>query len=382
MTLKAKHSAAPLNIFTTMSSLAKETQAYNLSQGLPDYPVAPELGTLLQEAVAKGYNQYAPMPGLMELRQSIATYFNRIYQSDYCTEHNITIIPGATYGIFTAFAALLEKGDEVIYLEPAFDCYVPAIEINGGIPVCVRLDEKKNFEVDWQRIQDAITSKTKAILINTPHNPTGRVWQQEDWDQLAGIIGQKDIYVVADEVYNTILFDGHRHIPGYLQEDLQEKIISVYSFGKMHHITGWKIGFCIAGAAITAAFRSVHQYLSFSVNTPAQYALAAYINLPKADNEASLFLQEKRDLLLNGLAGSKFRSRFTTQGSYFQLFDYSTLSPLPDVKFAQWLTINHKVATIPLSAFYKTQPHIPQIRLSFAKNDAVLNAAVKILSDL
>lgn len=365
-----------------MSSLARETQAYNLSQGLPDYPVAPELGPLLQEAVAKGYNQYAPMPGLIELRQNIATYFNRIYQSDYCNVDNITITPGATYGIFTAFAALLEKGDEVIYLEPAFDCYVPAIEINGGIPVRVRLDEKKNFEIDWQQIKEAVTSKTKAILINTPHNPTGRIWQQEDWDQLAAIIGQQNIYVIADEVYNTILFDGHRHLPGYLQEQLQGKIISIYSFGKMQHITGWKIGFCIADETITAAFRSIHQYLSFSVNTPAQYALAAYMSLPRPDHEASALLQKKRDLLLNGLAGSKFQSRFTTQGSYFQLFDYSALSLLPDVAFARWLAVSHKVATIPLSAFYKTQPNIYQVRLSFAKDDAVLNAAVAILSGL
>ncbi|MBO9620431.1 MAG: aminotransferase class I/II-fold pyridoxal phosphate-dependent enzyme [Niabella sp.] len=382
MALRTKHTAAPLNIFTIMSALARKERAHNLSQGLPDYPVAPELSELLKEAVINGYNQYAPMPGLVELREQIAGYFNRIYHSDYCNINNITITPGATYGIFTAFAAILEQGDEVIYLEPAFDCYLPAIEINGGIPVCVQLEASHNFEIDWQKIKDAISPKTKAILINTPHNPTGNIWSKKDWDTLADLISDKNIYVISDEVYNTILFDGQQHIPGYLQERLHGKVISIYSFGKMQHITGWKIGFCIADETITNAFRSIHQYLTFSVNTPAQYALARYLELPKPDNEASVFLQQKRDLLISGLAGSKLKLNCTTKGSYFQLFDYSALSSLPDVDFAQWLATTHKVATIPLSAFYKTPPGISQIRFSFAKEDAVIKAATDILARL
>ncbi|AHF15381.1 methionine aminotransferase [Niabella soli] len=382
MALRTKHTAAPLNIFTIMSALAKKEQAYNLSQGLPDYPVAPELGEFLKEAVTNGYNQYAPMPGLVELREQIAVYFNRIYHSDYCHANNITITPGATYGLFTAFATILEQGDEVIYLEPAFDCYLPAIEINGGIPVCVRLDAARNFEIDWQKIKDAVTSKTKVILINTPHNPTGTVWSKNDWDTLADLISDKNIYVVSDEVYNTILFDGQQHIPGYLQERLRNRVISVYSFGKMYHITGWKVGFCIAAEHITNAFRSIHQYLTFSVNTPAQYALARYLELHRPDDEASVFLQKKRDLLIRGLSGSKFKLNGTTKGSYFQLFDYSALSDLPDIAFAQWLATRHKVATIPLSAFYKTPPGISQVRFSFAKEDAVIKAATDILAGL
>lgn len=381
MIIPSKHSAAALNIFTTMSSLARKENALNLSQGLPDFPVAPALSALLKEAAEKGYNQYAPMPGLAMLRENIAASFNKTYHSRYCTPDTITITPGATYGIFTALATVLDKGDEVIYLEPAFDCYVPAIEINGGIPVCVRLDEKKNFEIDWQRIRDAITPKTKAIIINTPHNPSGAIWTPEDWDQLSSIIGTQNIYVISDEVYDTIVYDGHRHLPGFLQKNLQGKVISVYSFGKMYHITGWKIGFCVADPVFTEAFRSIHQYLGFSVNTPAQYALAQYL-LQADPGEASRMLQAKRNLLVEGLASSKFKLHALSGGTYFQLFDYSLISDLPDVAFAHWLATEHKVATIPLSAFYRVPPGIKQIRLCFAKNDDVLKAATAILCSL
>jgi len=381
MALPVKHSAAALNIFTTMSSLARKEQAYNLSQGLPDFPVAPALSDLLKEATVQGFNQYAPMPGLPELRQTIAASFNKRYNSPYCSPDTVTITPGATYGIFTALTTVLNKGDEVIYLEPAFDCYVPAIEINGGIPVCIRLDEQKNFEIDWQQISDAITDKTKAIIINTPHNPSGKVWTQADWDQLASIIGNRDIFVISDEVYDTIVYDGLKHIPGFLQKNLEGRVFSVYSFGKMYHITGWKIGFVIAAPVLTEAFRSIHQYLAFSVNTPAQYALAQY--LPVADQEASaIMLQAKRDLLVSGMRSSKFQLSALSKGTYFQLFDYSAVSSMDDVAFARWLAIEHKVATVPLSAFYRTPPGIKQVRLSFAKNDDILNAATTILCNL
>lgn len=363
-----------------MSSLAKEVNAHNLSQGLPDFPIAPELTRFLTEGTVAGYNQYAPMAGRQELRENIASHFNSIYQTTACTPDTITITPGATYGIFTSLAALLNKGDEVIYLEPAFDCYLPAIEINGGIPVCIQLDPQKNYKLDWQKIKDAISPKTRAILINTPHNPTGNLFTENDWRQLAALVAEKNIYIISDEVYNTIIYDGAKHLPGFLQESLSDRIISIYSFGKMYHITGWKIGFVIAGKAITEAFRSIHQYLSFSVNTPAQYALEHY--LPKAPANAAEILQAKRDLLIGGLSSSNFKVPFISKGSYFQLFDYSGLSNLPDTEFARRLAIEHKVATIPLSAFYRTNPGIPQLRLSFAKDDTVLKAAVEILNKL
>lgn len=378
MAIVPKHTAAALNIFTTMSSLARKENAYNLSQGLPDFPVFPALSDLLKEATTAGFNQYAPMPGLPELRENIATVFNNKYRTNFCTPDTVTVTPGATYGIFTALATVLNKGDEVIYLEPAFDCYVPAIEINGGIPVCIRLDEQKNFEIDWQRIRDAITERTSAIIINTPHNPTGRVWTTGDWEQLASVIGNRNIYVISDEVYDTIVYDGQQHRPGFLQKGLEGKVLSVYSFGKMYHITGWKVGFLIAAPALTEAFRSIHQYLSFSVNTPAQYALAKYLLLP-GQEPASVMLQAKRDLLINRMQPSKFRLNAVSKGTYFQLFDYSALSDMEDVAFARWLATEHKVATIPLSAFYRKSPGIKQVRLSFAKNDDILQAAAAIL---
>lgn len=361
-----------------MTNLAREEHAYNLSQGFPDYPVASELHELLQEAVVKGYNQYAPMQGLIELRENIAAELNDRYNTDYCSPHVITITPGATYGIYTALAAIIEKGEEVIYIEPAFDCYLPAIEINGGIPISVTLSAADNFAIDWQKIKDAVTSKTKAILINTPHNPTGYVWTQDDWNQLAAIVEGKNIYIVSDEVYDNIVFDDHCHIPGFLQPAIQDKVISIYSFGKTFHATGWKVGYCIASKEITEAFRSVHQYLTFSVNTPAQYALAKYLEIYEKGAPAQL-MQHKRNILIEGLAHSKFKKLHTSRGTYFQLYDYSDINDWDDREFAKWLTTVHKVAAIPLSAFYKTKQKHTIIRLCFAKKDEVLNGAVTAL---
>ncbi|GAB3428287.1 methionine-oxo-acid transaminase [Niabella aquatica] len=364
-----------------MTNLARQENAYNLSQGLPDYPIAPELNGLLREAVTEGYNQYAPMQGIVELRENIAVELNERYGTDYCSPEVITIIPGATYGIYTALTTIIEKGDEVIYLEPAFDCYLPAIEINGGIPVKVTLAAANNFAIDWQKIESAISSKTKAILINTPHNPTGYVWTQDDWNQLAAIIDGRDIYVVSDEVYDSIVYAGSSHVPGFLQTLLNNKVISIYSFGKTFHITGWKIGYCVAPKEITEAFKSIHQYLTFSVNSPAQYALAKYLEIDGRDAAACL-LQQKRDLLIDGLKASRFKKLSTSEGTYFQLYDYSNISSLNDVEFARWLTTEHKVATIPLSAFYKTPQNDKIIRLCFAKKDEVLIEAAKSLSNV
>lgn len=364
-----------------MTNLARQENAWNLSQGLPDYPIAPELAELLKEAVIDGHNQYPPMPGLVYLRENISKELNKRYQTNYCSPEVVTITPGATYGIFTALTCLIEKGDEVIYLEPAFDCYLPAIEINGGIPVKVTLDASNNFGLDWQKIEDAITEKTKAILINTPHNPTGYVWTKEDWKQLASLIADKDIFVISDEVYDSIVFDGQKHLPGFLQSSLIGKVISIYSFGKTFHITGWKVGYVVASKEITKAFRSVHQYLTFSVNSPAQFALAKYLEIYDP-LEASRLLQGKRDLLITHLENSLLKKMNTSNGTYFQLYDYSQISNLTDTEFAKWLTIKHKVATIPLSAFYKVEQSDKLIRLCFAKKDDVLTNAAKCLEKI
>lgn len=364
-----------------MTNLARQENAYNLSQGLPDYPVAPELHHLLQEAVINGFNQYAPMQGLLSLRENIASTLNERYATDFCSPDTVTITPGATYGIYTALAAVIEKGDEVIYLEPAFDCYLPAIEINGGVPVGVTLESYNNFAIDWEKIEHVISSKTKAILVNTPHNPTGYVWTQNDWNQLAAIIDGRDIYVISDEVYESIVFDGQEHLPGFLQEAFNGKIISVYSFGKAFHITGWKVGYCVASEEITEAFRSIHQYLTFSVNTPAQYALSKYLEISEP-GEAARMLQAKRDLLITGLQSSGLRRLTTSAGTYFQLYDYSSISHLNDVDFSKWLTLEHKVAAIPLSAFYKTQQRDRIVRFCFAKKDEVIQSAATILCQI
>jgi len=371
MDFKPKHSASSLNIFTIMTSLAKKENAWNLSQGLPDYPIAPELADLLKEAVVEGYNQYPPMPGLKALRENISIELNKRYQTDFCNPDVVTITPGATYSIFTALTSLIDRGDEVIYLEPAFDCYLPAIEINGGVPVKVTLSASDNFALDWQKIKEAISEKTKAILVNTPHNPTGYIWTQEDWRQLAELIGEKDIFVISDEVYDNIIFDGKKHNPGFLQPSLEGKVISLYSFGKTFHITGWKIGYVVASEALTSAFRSVHQYLTFSVNSPAQYALARYLEMYNP-LEASLILQKKRDLLIDELKESHLIKLNTSEGTYFQLYNYSAISDLPDTEFAKWLTTEYKVATIPLSAFFRFPQNDKIVRLCFAKRDEVL----------
>ncbi|MCH5598454.1 methionine aminotransferase [Niabella ginsengisoli] len=378
MSLRVKHTASPLNIFTIMTNLARQENAYNLSQGLPDYEIASELSEYLHDAVLKGFNQYAPMQGLISLREEIAKDLNERYKTDFCSADLVTVTPGATYGIYTSLTAIIEKGDEVIYFEPAFDCYLPAIEINGGVPVKITLNAANSFAIDWQKVKDSVTTKTRVILVNTPHNPTGYVWSQNDWDELAAVIGSKDIYVISDEVYDSIVFDDDQHLPGFLQHKLQDKLIAIYSFGKAFHITGWKIGYCVASKEITEAFKSIHQYLTFSVNAPAQYALSKYLETYQK-GEAAAMLQHKRNLLLDGLKQSKFKQLKSSSGTYFQLYDYSAISDLSDVDFAKWLTIKYKVATIPLSAFYKTEQADKIVRVCFAKKDEVLMAAVENL---
>ncbi|WP_346238182.1 methionine aminotransferase [Niabella insulamsoli] len=379
MSLSVKHSASPLNIFTMMTNLARAHDAYNLSQGLPDYPVAAALGAYLTEAVEQGFNQYAPMQGLTSLREAIAIDLNKRYQTKTVAADGVVVTPGATYGIYASLTAIIDKGDEVIYFEPAFDCYRPAIEITGGVPVRITLEASADFRIDWNQVKDRITLKTKAILINTPHNPTGYVWAQFDWDQLADVIGDKDIYVIADEVYDHIVFDDRQHLPGFLQPRLRHKLISIYSFGKAFHITGWKVGYCVAAPDIVAAFKSIHQYLTFSVNTPAQHAIAQYLQHYDVA-EAAATLQHKRDLLIGGLQSSRFQPLTTSAGTYFQLYDYSAISDRDDVSFAKWMTAEHQVATIPLSAFYQSERSDKIVRLCFAKKDDVLLAAAAQLS--
>lgn len=376
----ARHSASGTTIFTVMSQLAQQHNAINLSQGFPDFPINDDLSQALAYAATNGYNQYAPMPGLPALRQAIATDFQHRYQVAVNPDSEITITPGATYAIYTAFTALLQPGDEAIVLEPAYDSYIPNIEMNGARAVTVPLSSP-SFTVNWQLVKDAISPKTKAIIINTPHNPSGAIWTQQDWDTLADLVRDTNIAILSDEVYEQLIFDGHKHISVLQHPELRQRSFALFSFGKVYNNTGWKIGYCIAPPHFTTAFRRIHQYLCFTVNTPAQYAIAQAISQPSG-TPVGVAMQAKRDYFLTLLATTPFHIINPAGGSYFQLASYSAISSLPDKEFAEWLTRHHGVATIPVSAFYSNGKDDKLIRFCFAKKEETLLAAIERLQKL
>jgi methionine transaminase len=378
--LPIKHGASDITIFSVMSALAQQYDAINLAQGFPDFEIDGELGNLLYKATKEGFNQYAPMSGLLALRQAIAEDFLHRYQVAVDAEAEITITPGATYAIYTAFSAVLSLGDEVIVLEPAYDSYIPNIEMNGAKVVPVKL-LPNTFAPDWQAIKDAITPQTKAIIINTPHNPTGTVWTLKDWDSLASLVNNTRIYILSDEVYEQLLYDGMQHYSVLQHPELRERSFALYSFGKAFHNTGWKVGYCIAPPALTRAFRRLHQFLSFSVNTPAQYALAHY--LKSSHREApSKMLQDKRDYFLQLMKETPFQMLQPSLGSYFQLASFAHLSNRSDLEYAQILTEKYAVATIPISAFYSDKHDDKILRFCFAKKEETLEKAVERLKSL
>ena len=380
MNLPHKHSATGTTIFTVMSALAAEHQAINLSQGFPDFPIDPLLARYMEEAVAGPYNQYAPMAGLPLLREAIAKDLNQRYHVSIDAEKEITITPGATYGIYTAFTSFLKKGDEVIVLEPAYDSYIPNIEMNGAkaIPIALTYPD---FTVDWSLVKAAITSATKAIIINTPHNPTGTIWSADDWASLAAIVEGTDILIISDEVYEQLVFDGAKHHSVLQQEALRHRSFAIFSFGKVFNNTGWKLGYVVAPEPLTQAFRHIDQYVSFSVNTPAQYAIAQYMQSDKLPMIHTL-MQAKRDYFLDLISHLPFTIHQKTTGSYFQLVSYENISHLPDREFAAWLTKEYGVATIPLSPFYSHKKDDKLIRFCFAKKDETLQAAAARLANI
>lgn len=380
MQLPQKHSATGTTIFTVMSALAVKHNAINLSQGFPDFPIDDRLGTLLHVATNVGFNQYAPMPGLPILREAIAQNFKNRYHLDIDPDTEITVTPGATYAIYAAFTAILQPGDEVIILEPAYDSYVSNIEMNGAKAVPVALVAPE-FNVDWNKIKAAITPKTKAIIVNTPHNPTGAVWNKEDWDVLAELVRGTGIFILSDEVYEQLIYDGQKHYSVLEHPELRERSFALYSFGKVYHNTGWKIGYCIAPPVLTTAFRQIHQFLAFSVNTPSQYALAQYLKLEDVA-PVNIMLQEKRDYFLDQMKQTPFTFHKPTSGSYFQLASYEQVSDLPDMEFAQWLTEQYGVATIPVSAFYRNKQDDKLIRFCFAKKEETIQQAVERMAKL
>ena len=365
-------------IFTIMSRLAAEHGAINLSQGFPDFDCAPELRALLTKYLTSGLNQYPPMAGIPALREAIAEKVESLYFATYDPEHEITVVPGATYGIFTAVAAMVRPGDEVILFEPAYDSYAPAIEVNGGKPVYVQLTYP-DYAIPWQAVQEAITPKTRMIIINSPNNPTASVFSSEDLRMLEGLLDGTDIVVVSDEVYEHIVFDGHAHQSVARYPRLAERSFIVSSFGKTYHVTGWKTGYVLAPQELSAEFRKVHQFNCFVANGPVQYAFAEYMKNKDAYLELAAFYQKKRDFFLEGLKGSKFEP-LPSRGTFFQNLCYDRVSDERDTDLAVRLTRERGVACIPVSVFYREAPAHRVLRFCFAKSEETLAKGAEILS--
>ena len=365
------------NIFTVMSRLAADLGAINLSQGFPDFDCDPELVALVARHLHEGRNQYAPMAGVPALREAIAAMYVSAAARRYDPETEITVTSGATEALFCAVAACLHPGDEAIVLEPCYDSYVPAIVLNGGRPVIVSL-RFPEYAVDWQDVKRAITPRTRLILINTPHNPTGAVLTPADLDELAAIVDGTEILVIGDEVYQHIIFDGLRHASLAAHEALAARSFVVGSFGKTYHATGWKVGYAAAPASLTAELRKVHQFVTFSTNTPVQHAIADFLAAGRGLAEIGPFFQAKRDRFLELLEGSRFVP-LPSKGTYFQLMDYSAISGEADADFAIRLTREHGVAAIPTSPFlYRAQaPRV--VRFCFAKKESTLERAAERL---
>lgn len=364
-------------IFTTMSALAREHNAINLSQGFPDFNTHPQLIELVTKAMKDGMNQYAPMQGLLPLREMIAQKTQELYSAQYNPDKEITITAGATQAIFTAIAAFIREGDEAIIIEPAYDCYVPAIELCGGIPKYAKLDDV-NFSVNWDDVKKLVTAKTKLIIINTPHNPTGSILNAADMGKLQRIVKDRDIIVLSDEVYEHIIFDKVEHQSVARFPELAKRSFIISSFGKTYHTTGWKIGYVLAPENLMTEFRKVHQYNVFCVNTPIQ---AAYTELLKQKDlylELNDFYQQKRDFFKNLIKASRFVLK-PVHGSYFQLVSYQKISEEKDVDFAIRLTREFGVAPIPMSVFYHKQNDNHYLRLCFAKENSTLEKAAEKL---
>ncbi|MBL0129543.1 MAG: pyridoxal phosphate-dependent aminotransferase [Flavobacteriales bacterium] len=364
-------------IFTVMSKLAQECGAINLSQGFPDFPIDAELIDLVHAAMKAGHNQYAPMPGLPSLREAIASKVERLYGHAYDPETEVTVAAGGTQAIFTALGAVVHPGDEVIIIDPAYDCYAPTVELFGGVPVHVRLGNDMKFDAD--AVKAAITPRTRMLMINTPHNPAGTILRDADMRRIAEMLRGTDIILLSDEVYEHLVFDGERHASAINYPELRERAFVIFSFGKVFHTTGWKMGYALAPKEMMAEFRKVHQFNVFSVNTPIQHALAAYMKEPANYENVPAFYQAKRDRFAAGMMNSRFKL-LPCEGSYFQTADYSAISNEGDLDFATRVTKEFGVATIPLSPFYKDPPtDLRLLRFCFAKQDATLDAAIEKL---
>ena len=366
-------------IFTVMSALAVEKQAVNLGQGFPDFDCDARLVDAVSDAMRKGLNQYPPMTGVPALRQAIAGKIERLYGARYDPDREITVTAGATQAIFSAILAVVRHGDEVIVIEPLYDSYIPNIELAGGRAVCVSMDAQ--FRVPWERVRAAVTPRTRAILVNTPHNPSGTILRDEDMRALEAIAEEANLFVIADEVYEHMVFDGQPHCSASRYPRLAARSFVISSFGKTYHVTGWKVAYCAAPAELSAELRKVHQFMVFTVNTPMQHGIAAFMGDPAPYLELPAFYQRKRDLFRSGLASTRLRL-LPCEGTYFQLVDYSAISQAPDAEFARWLTAEIGVAAIPISAFREASAGEPIVRFCFAKKDETLQLALSRLARL
>lgn len=376
MRLQSKLPKVGLTIFSQMSQLASAHNALNLSQGFPDFDASDALKEALQRHVQAEHNQYAAMTGLQGLREQVASKTSRLYRNSVCAEQEVTITPGATQALFCAIQTLVQAGDEVIVFDPCYDSYEPAVTLAGGRCVHIAL-KNDDFSVDWQQFADALTDKTRLVIINSPHNPSGALFTHADLQQLAELIREREIYLLSDEVYEHLVFDGQLHCSVLAHEELYQRACVVSSFGKTYHVTGWKTGYMVAPPKLTAELRKVHQYVSFCAVTPIQYALADFMQAqPEHVDQLPAFYQQKRDQLCQALGQSRF-TFIPTASTYFQLLDYRQIrDDLNDVEMARWLTTEHGVATIPLSVFYQ-QPPVDQylLRVCFAKRADTLTLA-------
>jgi len=378
--LASRLPAVGTTVFTTMSALASQHGAVNLGQGFPDFGCDPRLVDAVSEAMRAGHNQYPPMTGVPALREAIAAKIDRLYGRTYDAASEITVTAGATQALTTAILCCIHPGDEAIVIEPAYDSYGPAITLAGGVPVPVEMKVGDNgYAVPWPAVAAAVTPRTRLIVINSPHNPTGSVLRRADLEQLAAIVAGTQILVLSDEVYEHMVYDGEQHASVSSHPQLAERAFVVSSFGKTYHVTGWKVGYVAAPAALTTEFRKVHQYNVFTVNTPMQHGLAAYMADPAPYLGLSDFYQRKRDLFRAGLAQTRLRL-LPADGTYFQCVDYRAVTDLPEAQFAQWLTTELKVAAIPVSAFYTSRKESGIVRFCFAKEDATLQLALDRLA--
>ena len=368
------------SIFAEMSGLANEYQALNLAQGFPNFDCPPGLMDRVEHHMRKGRNQYAPMPGVPELKEQIADKVETLYGAQYDPDTEITVTAGATQGLYAVLTTVIGEGDEVIVIEPAFDAYRPMIELNKGVPKYVKL-QPPDFQIDWQEVRQQISSATRAILINTPHNPSGMVMQEADLAQLEQIAASHDLFIISDEVYEHMVFDGQQHLSVCRYPHIRQKSFAVFSFGKTYHTTGWKVGYVLAPQDLTAEMRKVFQYIMFAVSTPMQYAYADYLQHKKHYLELHDFYQEKRDSFARMLQGSRF-NLLPCPGTYFQVADYSAITDEPDVDLCKRLITDHGLAAVPISVFYSDKIDNQVIRFCFAKDDETLEKGAEILCQL